>query len=72
MENERVTLWRLTWSHALGVRWLAMRLCEPGNAAAWLEVFRKDEPGVTFAIGRKAPPLPDNARDLARHPAMFR
>lgn len=69
---KQVTLWRLTWSHAQGVYWLAMRLCDPDNAESWADLFRKDEPGVTYAVARKAPPLPDNARALARHVAMFR
>jgi hypothetical protein len=72
MKHDQTTLWRLTWSHARGVYWLAMRLCDQESAAAWLDVFARDEPGVTFALGRKAPSLPDNARELARHVAMFR
>ena len=69
---ERITLWRLTWSHCSGVYWLAMRLCDTDSAAAWLDIFRKDEPGTTFTTSRKKPPLPSNARDLARHPAVYR
>ena len=71
MEN-RVTLWRLTWSHATGVYWLAMRACDPDNAAAWADIFRKgDATGALYVASRKRPKLPDNAQELARHPAAF-
>lgn len=71
MDN-RVTLWRLTWSHGLGVYWAAMRLCDPADADAWANVFRKDDAlGAVYVASRKKPKLPKDARSLARHPAVY-
>lgn len=71
MDN-RVTLWRLTWSHSFGVKWLAMRLCDPDSAEQWADIYRKDDAqGVVYVAAKKMPRLPDNARELARHAATF-
>ena len=72
LNSDQLTIWRLTWSHATGVYWLAMRLCQKDDAESWLSIFRKDESGVTFQASRKKPALPEDARELARHVAMFR
>lgn len=72
MAKDELTIWRLTWSHATGVYWLGMRICQASDAESWLDIFRKDERGVTFEASRKKPALPDNARQMARHVAMFR
>lgn len=70
--QNRLTLWRLTWSHCSGVYWLAMRLCDADAAREWLQIFQNDEPGATFHLSARRPQLPDNAREIARHPAVFR
>lgn len=67
----KVTIWRLTWSHATGINWLAMRQCDESLAQEWLEIFRKDESCATYEASRKMPKMPDNALQLARHPATF-
>lgn len=69
--QDRVTIWRLTWSHSVGVYWLGLRACGKEDAEPWLAVFREDEPGATFHAARKRPPLPDSAEKLARHVASF-
>lgn len=72
MSDNRVTLWRLTWSHGRGAYWMAMRLCDPDNAQAWMDIFRKDDAqGVVYVASKQRPKLPSNARELARHPAVY-
>ena len=72
METGRVTLWRLTWSHATGVYWLGMRLCDVDNASAWLAVFQKDETTATFCVAKKAPKILATDVALARHVATLK
>jgi len=66
-----VNLWRLTWSHALGVYWMHMRRCDGAAAESWLDLFRQDEPGALYVLSDKAPSLVGVDPDLARHPATL-
>lgn len=52
-----VTLWRLQWSFGHGLRWTPERQCEADSAAAWLAIFQRDEPAVTFRLSAKRPRL---------------
>lgn len=65
----RFTIWRLTWSHARGAYWLAMRQCDDYLAGKWLDVFRQDEPCATYRASVKAPPLGPGDVKHARHVA---
>lgn len=70
--EDRVILWRLTWSHGFGVQWLAMRACDSASAECWIDVYKKDDAqGVVYIASKKQPKMPENARDLARHATTF-
>lgn len=43
------------FSVAYGWRWIVERDTSPENAAAWLHVFRTDEPAIEFVAAFKAP-----------------
>ena len=68
---ERTTLWRLTWSHARGVYWLAMRVCDTYNADAWLSQFERDEPNAVYMLSAKRPKIKAGDEARALHPASF-
>lgn len=68
--QKNLVLWRFTWSHAIGLHWLAMRTCrDMDSGLAWLAIFEKDEPSAKFALDFKKPPL--LAAEFARHPALI-
>lgn len=72
MTTERVTLWRLTWTHDTGPFWLAMGSTHPDSAAHDIaRLQRRDAQGTRYHASAKRPPLPDNAQALARHPATW-
>lgn len=72
MTPERVTLWRLTWTHDAGPFWLAMGSTHPDSAAHDIaRLQRRDAQGTRYHASAKRPPLPDNAQALARHPAVW-
>lgn len=64
-----VTIFRLTWSHARGVYWLAMRNAREQDAEAWLDVFRRDEPGAEYIAAKRAPKIKTGDESRALHVA---
>ena len=42
------------WTPARGWHWKYERECEEDTAQDWLEVFKEDEPNITFRLSRKA------------------
>jgi hypothetical protein len=65
----RLTLWRLTWSHAMGVYWMACRACDPAAGDSWLRIYQTDEPCARYALSHARPPLRDSDTPDARHVA---
>ena len=50
-----LTLWSLRTNPARGNHFVAERSVTDETAQAWLEVFRKDEPNVTFLVCARKP-----------------
>lgn len=69
--TQNPTLWRLTWSHACGVHWQAQRQVTADSAEAWRNLFQADDPGATFRVSVKAPPITAGDEERARHPAYM-
>jgi hypothetical protein len=70
--RSKLTLWRLTWSHACGTYWQAQRACDDSTAESWLEIYRRDEPNATYSLARRAPRIVTGYESRALHPATFR
>jgi hypothetical protein len=68
---KKSSIWRFTWSHALGVYWLQVKTCEIDCAELWLSIYRKDEPNGFFAISPKTPSKAGLSESLALHVATF-
>jgi hypothetical protein len=54
----KTSLWSLRWSVAWGWAWVKEREVNLDTSCAWLELFREEEPCVTFEIATKRPKLP--------------
>jgi hypothetical protein len=50
-------IWSLRYTPAKGTHMQAERDCNIGNAQAWLEVFRADEPRVIFIASVRKPSI---------------
>lgn len=55
MAKSYLKLWSERYSHDRGWHWKLEREVNVHNQFQWLEVFRKDEPGVLFVIGANRP-----------------
>lgn len=65
-----LSLWRLTWSHAHGARWLYMRGVSPENAEAWKRVYEQDD-GATYTVAAKQPKVRPGDEKRAMHAAIL-
>lgn len=68
---KNIHIFRLTWSHAVGVYWAQMRSTHPDDAEAWLRVFRQDEPNAVFIAASKPPKIQPGDEKRALHPAVL-
>lgn len=69
---EQVKLWRLTWTRDCGVFWMWMDTVSAENADWRMrQLARHDAQGAVYTAANRRPRLPDNARALARHPAVI-
>lgn len=66
-----LNLWRLTWSHALGVYWLHCRAVTQETAQHWQRIYEGDDSGALYQVSAKKPAMPNNAEQLAQHVAKF-
>ncbi len=55
MSESKMTLWSLRYSICRGAIVVAERDCDAETAAAWLDVFRQDEPSVPFMLASYRP-----------------
>lgn len=55
MITKTLTLWSRRFTPAQGNHWVAERKVQESDAAAWLAVFQKDEPGVLFLVNAPRP-----------------
>ncbi len=47
---------QILWRYSLVTgNWHPVRICDPKNAAAWLQIFQDDEPGVDFRLEKTRP-----------------
>lgn len=53
-----INLWSLRFSFAYGWHWVLERECSLENKEAWLTIFSKDEPEISFKLSHKKPKLP--------------
>jgi len=68
---KRTTIWRLTWSHDIGVHWLPMRSCDSDSAEQWLAIFRHDESNAVFCAASKPPQISRRDGAAAKHVTTF-
>lgn len=65
-----LNLYRLTWSHALGVYWLHCRAVTPETGDAWKAIYEKDD-GAEYVISAKPPRVKPGMESRALHIATF-
>lgn len=65
-----LSLWRLTWTHAHGVRWIHCRGVSPDNAEAWKREYEKCD-GATYAVAAKQPKVKPGDEKRAMHAAIL-
>lgn len=63
-------LYRLTWSHAIGVHWLFCRAVTRDSAEAWLRIYERDD-GAHYVVADKPPRVKSGMESLAMHAATF-
>ena len=65
-------LWRLTWSHTLGVYWMACDVVTADTADAVRRILENtDAQGVVYVAAVKAPGIGEGDQARARHATVF-
>ena len=65
-------LWRLTWSHTLGVYWMARDVVTADTADAVRRALEStDAQGVVYVAAIKAPKIGEGDQAKARHATVF-
>ena len=65
-------LWRLTWSHTLGVYWMALDVVTSDTADAKRRILESgDAQGVVYVAAIKAPKIGEGDQARAQHATVF-
>jgi len=72
MTARPLRLWRLTWSHQLGVWWMPCAVVTPDTADARRRILESaDAQGVVYVAAIKAPRIQPSDQARARHSTVF-